>query len=336
MTPAPTPSDFAADAPWSVIRDSNHPACQTGPMTIPSPAARIPAGFPVLRRVAGACLAAGLLVPAAGTAATAADAREAAGSSDAAEFSAPAQRPAVQFDAPRQRTPAPADDAAQSSSSSQSAADQQTAADQRPSADQRVSDLTDPATGLGPQTAAQIPEETGQLLVASGADEDATDAHLALWERDGDSWVRTATMDGRNGANGWKEDRREGDRTTPAGVFTLSDAGGYLEDPGSALPYYRDEGLRGGAEAVYGDGYASVFDYVIAIDYNRKTGVAPTENTRPQGWDAGGKIWLHVEHGSPTRGCIALDADDMRHLLTTLDPDQEPRIAMGSEEFLAQ
>jgi hypothetical protein len=29
-------------------------------------------------------------------------------------------------------------------------------------------------------------------------------------------------------------------------------------------------------------------------------------------------------------------AEDMRHLLTTLDPDQEPRIAMGSEEFLAQ
>jgi L,D-peptidoglycan transpeptidase YkuD (ErfK/YbiS/YcfS/YnhG family) len=174
------------------------------------------------------------------------------------------------------------------------------------------------------------------VLVASGADDEATQTHLNLWERTDDGWERTATMTGRNGANGWREDRREGDRTTPAGVFSLSDAGGYLEDPGSQLPYYRDEGLRGGAEAVYGDGYANVFDYVIAIDYNRKTGVAPTENTRPLGWDAGGKIWLHVEHGSPTRGCVALDEEDMRLLLTTLDPDAAPHIAMGSEEFLAQ
>ena len=303
-------------------------------MTIPSPAARTPASSLALRCLAGALLSAGLLASAATAPATIA--QEAAGSPDSTEFSAPAQRAAVQFDAPRQRTPAPAAGAAESSSASQADADQRPSADQRTAADERVVSLSDPATGLGPGTAAQIPEETGQLLVASGADDDATTTQLALWERDGDGWVRTATMAGRNGANGCKEDRREGDRTTPAGVFTLSDAGGFLEDPGTSLPYYRDEGLRSGAEAVYGEGYSSVFDYVIAIDYNRKTGVAPTENTRPQGWDAGGKIWLHVEHGSPTRGCIALEAEDIRSLLTTLDPDQEPRIAMGSKEFLAQ
>lgn len=282
---------------------------------------------PALRTLAGAILCAGLLAP--GTATVAAPQTD-----DAAMFSAPAQRVAQQFSTPLQRTPAPLDDAGDDDAVAP-AGDEQTDDDAEAAAT-RAASLTDPATGLGTETAAQIPEETDQVLVASGADAEATTTHLSLWERDGDGWERTAQMTGRNGANGWKEDRREGDRTTPAGVFTLSDAGGYLEDPGSQLPYYRDEGLRSGAESVYGDGYANVFDYVIAIDYNRKTGVAPTENTRPQGWDAGGKIWLHVEHGSPTRGCVALDEEDMRMLLTTLDPDAAPHIAMGSQEFLAQ
>lgn len=247
-------------------------------------------------------------------------------------FPAPAQRAIVHFDAPRQRTPTPL--AVPASANSDDAAGTTGAADR--AAGTTVADLTDPLTGLGPGTAGQIPDDAGQVLVASGADDDATRTDLALWEEDEGSWRRTATMTGRNGANGWAEERREGDRTTPAGVFTLSDAGGFLADPGSLLPYYRDEGLRSGAEAVYGDEYASVFDYVIAIDYNRRTGVAPTENTRPLGWDAGGKIWLHVEHGNPTRGCVALPEDDMEVLLTTLDPDRSPHIAMGSEEFLAR
>lgn len=258
-------------------------------------------------------------------------------SSDSAEsFAAPAQRGIVQFDAPRQRAPAPMGDTATGGADGTSDGADTTGGGSDDTSAATVTDLTDPATGLGPDTAGRIPDGAGQVLVASGAGDDSTRTALALWEEDDGTWRRTVTMTGRNGANGWKEDRHEGDRTTPAGVFSLSDAGGFLADPGSLLPYYRDEGLRSGAEAVYGDGYASVFDYVIAIDYNRKTGVAPTENTRPDGWDAGGKIWLHVEHGSPTRGCIALPEGDMETLLTTLDPDRSPHIAMGSEDYLAQ
>lgn len=247
---------------------------------------------------------------------------------DAHTFPAPPQRAAVHFAAPLQQAPDPLDDSADGSAqaSPAPAVDAATAVD----------DLEDPATGLGPETAGRIPDGSTQVLVASGAGDEATATDLALWERTDGVWTRSATMAGRNGGSGWREDRREGDRTTPAGVFSLSDAGGFLADPGSLLPYHRDEGLRSGAEAVYGDDYASVFDYVIAIDYNRRTGVAPTDDTRPMGWDAGGKIWLHVEHGNPTRGCVALPEEDMEHLLTTLDPDRSPHIAMGSEEYLAQ
>lgn len=278
-------------------------------------------------------VAAALMCAFAATALTvpsAVSAAHAAPEGDGAEsltFPAPPQRPFVHFDAPLQRAPTPLDTSADDVSHESAPA---------PDDGIAVDALTDPATGLGPDTAGRIPDDSTQVLIASGADDDATETELSLWERADDVWTRTATMAGHNGGNGWKEHRREGDKTSPAGVFSLSDAGGYLADPGSLLPYHRDEGLRSGAESVYGDGYASVFDYVIAIDYNRKTGVAPTENTRPMGWDAGGKIWLHVEHGSPTRGCVALPEEDMEFLLTTLDPDRSPHITMGSEDYLAQ
>lgn len=266
---------------------------------------------------------------AASPAAPAVSATAAGVSADTLTFPAPAQRAIVHFDAPLQRAPDLLDTSADDTSQEAAPAPVGDAAS-------TVAELTDPSTGLGPETAGRIPDDSTQVLIASGADDDSTETQLQLWEWSDDVWTRIASMAGHNGGNGWKEDRREGDRTSPAGVFSLSDAGGYLADPGSLLPYHRDEGLRSGAESVYGDGYASVFDYVIAIDYNRKTGVAPTENTRPMGWAAGGKIWLHVEHGSPTRGCVALPEEDMELLLTTLDPDRSPHITMGSEEYLAQ
>ncbi len=285
----------------------------------------------VTAALVAAFAATALAVP---TAAFAGQTGSAAAGADTLTFPAPAQRAAVQFDAPLQRAPDLLDPAAVAPQpeAGPAGADQAAAGDSATS----VAELTDPAAGLGPETAGRIPDESTQVLIASGADEDATETELSLWERTDGDWSRTVTFAGRNGDNGWKEERREGDKTSPAGVFSLSDAGGHLADPGSLLPYHRDEGLRSGAESVYGDEYATVFDYVIAIDYNRRTGVAPTENTRPMGWDAGGKIWLHVEHGNPTRGCVALPEEDMEFLLTTLDPDRSPHIAMGSEEYLAQ
>ncbi|WP_344308425.1 L,D-transpeptidase family protein [Brevibacterium samyangense] len=190
--------------------------------------------------------------------------------------------------------------------------------------------------GLGPETMARIPAETTQVLVASTPDADGTEARTALWEFADGTWERTGEFAGHNGGAGWLEDRREGDRTSPIGVFTLTDAGGALPDPGAKLPYTHDPSLRTNAQATYGDDWADVFDFVIAIDYNRVPGSPPTDDRRPLGWDAGGKIWLHVDHDSPTKGCISMSADDMRTLLRTLDPAAAPHIVMGPEEVIAR
>lgn len=189
---------------------------------------------------------------------------------------------------------------------------------------------------LGPKTAAQIPQDTQQVIVSSSPKNKDTAVTTTLYERTDGGWQQKLSFAGHNGEAGWKEKRKEGDLSTPAGVFTLTDAGGYLPDPGTKMPYTQDKSLRGSAQAVYGDDYTQVYDYVLAIDYNRKTGVPPTDRTRPQGKAPGGGIWLHVDHGNSTHGCVTVDREDMGTILKALDPDKNPMIAMGSADFLAR
>ena len=191
-----------------------------------------------------------------------------------------------------------------------------------------------PVPGLGPETAAQIPAETSQVLVASGPDASSESGQLSFYSFTDETWKKLKTFDIHNGKKGWLADRREGDKTSPVGVFTLSDAGGYKENPGTKLPYTQDDRLHSSATVAYGSEYDRVFDYIIAIDYNRVPGTSPTDRTRPMGWDKGGGIWLHLDHDSGTNGCVTLKEEDLTWILENIDPDAHPRIAMGPESQL--
>lgn len=186
-----------------------------------------------------------------------------------------------------------------------------------------------PVPGLAQEYTDQIPAETSQVLVATSPTADAETSSLSFYELTDTTWKKLKTFDTHNGSNGWLKDRHEGDKTTPIGVFTLSDAGGFKADPGTDLPYTQDDRLPSSATVAYGADYASVFDYIIAIDYNRTPGTPPTDKTRPMGWDKGGGIWLHLDHDSGTNGCVTLDEADLKWIMRALDPEAHPRIAMG-------
>lgn len=193
-----------------------------------------------------------------------------------------------------------------------------------------------PVPGLAKDYAEQIPEETSQVLVATSPDAESEESTLSFYQFADEEWTKLKTFSTHNGSNGWLKDRHEGDKTTPIGVFTLSDAGGFKPDPGTELPYTQDDRLPSSATVAYGADYESVFDYIIAIDYNRQPGTPPTDRTRPMGWDKGGGIWLHLDHDSGTNGCVTLEESDLKWILRTIDPDAHPRIAMGPESELKE
>ncbi|MEW1635249.1 L,D-transpeptidase family protein [Streptomyces sp. NPDC093801] len=193
-----------------------------------------------------------------------------------------------------------------------------------------------PVAALSESTRARIPAEARQLVLVTGKAKDSSESTAALYTRPAPAadWVRAAQWPARNGAKGWSTERAYGDLTSPQGVFSLSDAGGLLSaPPGTKLPYDRDSGFVATGLGVNGESLAGSFDYVVAIDYNRRQGVSPLDPVMPDGKGRGGNIWLHVDHDGPSQGCVGLPKAAMEQLLETLDPAAHPVIAMGPAGF---
>ncbi|MFK4870235.1 L,D-transpeptidase family protein [Streptomyces sp. CSMPJR101] len=190
--------------------------------------------------------------------------------------------------------------------------------------------------GLGPTTLAQVPAEARQAVVVTGHGRDSARSDVVLYERTATGWQAGERWPAHNALRGWTDHHRAGDLRSPVGVFTLSDAGGLWPDPGTRLPYDQGRGFTATGTGFEGEPLAGSFDYVIAIDYNRRPGTTPLDWTRPLGAGRGGGIWLHVDHGGPTQGCVSLSRAHMRALLRTLDPGRHPVVVMGDAASLAR
>lgn len=210
------------------------------------------------------------------------------------------------------------------------------AAPGRTSADSEASGASAHALlpGIGARTRAEIPANARQVLLVTGQGKNSSDSRVVLYRRTGAGWEPGATWPAHNALRGWTDDHHAGDLRSPIGVFSLTDAGGLLADPGTRLPYNHSGGFTVGGRGFEGEPLAGSFDYVVAINYNREPGTSPLDWTRPLGADKGGGIWLHVDHGGPTHGCVSLEEEHMKELLRTLDPDQHPVIVMGDAESL--
>lgn len=195
---------------------------------------------------------------------------------------------------------------------------------------------TDPkrVPGIGDRLWRRVPADSRQMVVVYGAGPNSPDSTVALFTRHGSTWERTRSWAAHNGRHGWTTDHHEGDQRTPVGVFTLSDAGGVLADPGARLPYTRSASFQ--APHWWNKASWHDFDYVIAVDYNRVKGTAPNDPTRPQGQSRGGGIWLHMDHGGGTSACVSQSQEAMRYLLRTLDPAQHPVVVMGDRAELRE
>ncbi|WP_329258756.1 L,D-transpeptidase family protein [Streptomyces pseudovenezuelae] len=190
--------------------------------------------------------------------------------------------------------------------------------------------------GLGPRTWARIPDGTRQAVVVTGRGRDSPDSTVVLYQRTAAGWRPGAQWPAHNALKGWSDHHLAGDLRSPVGVFTLTDAGGLLKDPGTRLTYDRGVGFTSPGTGFEGEPLAGSFDYVIAINYNRRPGTSPLDWTRPMGAGRGGGIWLHVDHGGPTHGCVSIAEKHMKELLLTLDPALRPVVVMGDAKSLAR
>jgi L,D-peptidoglycan transpeptidase YkuD (ErfK/YbiS/YcfS/YnhG family) len=186
--------------------------------------------------------------------------------------------------------------------------------------------------GVGAALSGRIPSNSRQVVAVYGKSASSVDSTVVLYTKHGSTWKRERSWPGHNGKGGWTTDHREGDMKSPVGVYTLTDAGGVLPDPGSKLPYYQSASIA--TPHYWPKSYWHDFDLVIAINYNRVEGTSPNDPERPEGAAKGGGIWLHMDHGSGTSACISQSKSNMEYLLRTLDPAEHPVIVMGDKADL--
>jgi L,D-peptidoglycan transpeptidase YkuD (ErfK/YbiS/YcfS/YnhG family) len=166
-----------------------------------------------------------------------------------------------------------------------------------------------------------------------------TDAIVRAYLKTGDTWSLKFETAGFFGWNGLSADRREGDGTTPKGVFTFGRAFGIADDPGSTLPYtkvtdndvwvddpassyynqwaYEDSPSRDWKSAERLIEYTVEYKYVVSINFN----------TAPVTPGLGSAIFLHCSTGRPTAGCVSVPEPAMIFFLGFID--EQTKIAIG-------
>ena len=177
-----------------------------------------------------------------------------------------------------------------------------------------------------------------QWIVVGVPSESATSGTLTAYQRVGQEWKvvlgPTKAMVGDVGVG----EGADGVHRTPVGTFAFDQAFGRQPNPGTKMPYFQatqqdwwDEDAGSPTynthvhsvanpssitENLYDSG--PVYDYAVNIAVNPK---------RIPGKVSG--IFLHVTDGTPTWGCVAIGRNEMKSVLTWLDPAATPRITVG-------
>jgi L,D-peptidoglycan transpeptidase YkuD (ErfK/YbiS/YcfS/YnhG family) len=185
-----------------------------------------------------------------------------------------------------------------------------------------------------------------QLVTVVAAGRASTSGTVRLWQREGACWAPVAgPWRAYLGLAGVSDHHVEGDDTTPAGVFGIGpvlygvapDPGVHFryhrlvcgdwwdEDPGSPtyntfrhVPCGQEPRFGGSSEALWKPTRA--YSHFAFLRYN----------TRPAVPGRGSAIFIHVELGHPTNGCVSLPRGELVRLLRWLRPDRSPLVVIGT------
>ena len=186
-----------------------------------------------------------------------------------------------------------------------------------------------------------------QLITVVAPGRRSTLGSLRLWRKSGDCWLGVdGPWPAHLGSKGVSENKREGDRTTPAGGFGIQPVmygvgpnpgvryryhrivcgDWWVEDPRSPF-YNRFHHVRCDSKPPFRvtseDMSRSPVSYrhLAVIDYN----------THPIVPGRGSGIFLHVSaRGYPTLGCVSLAPAQLDTILRWLDPAARPLIVIGT------
>ncbi len=199
--------------------------------------------------------------------------------------------------------------------------------------------------GANPVSQFAATGQATQVILVESPDYDTTYASLSAWQRDGACWNAVfGPWSARIGENGFSDHHVEGDGTTPTGAYGIGPVMyGISPNPGVHYQYHQlvcgdwwDEDpssptyntfqhvpcgtappFGGDSEPLWEE--TATYGSFALIDYNTSPVVA----------GAGSAIFLHVDDGDATTGCVSVPVDELDELLDWLVPGDSPLIVMG-------
>ena len=197
--------------------------------------------------------------------------------------------------------------------------------------------------------AMETPPTARQLVTVEAKSMRTTYAELRTWRKVGGCWTLAAgPYTARLGKNGLSSNRREGDGTTPAGVYAIgSTMYGNDPNPGVRFPYRR---LHCG-DWWNEDPRSPSYNSFQHVGCGRKPPFAASDgmwekprhypfiavveyNMRPVVPGKGSGIFLHAQTGGPTIGCVSIRKAELRAVLRWLRPGDRPVIGIGTRRLL--
>ena len=188
-------------------------------------------------------------------------------------------------------------------------------------------------------------KEASQLIVAVGNPADPAQGTLTWYKKNQDGvFAPVFSVPAVSGMNGISGDKKEGDKKTPAGVYSFTMAFGMKDNPGSILPYHKvvngDHFVDDGNSRYYNRlvnefevqkdwtssenliRQAPHYNYALVLNYN--DGYVPGK---------GSAIFLHcpkIANNTGTSGCISIPEEYMKELVQNVD--QNTKIIVVQEE----
>lgn len=196
------------------------------------------------------------------------------------------------------------------------------------------------------------PSASRQLITVEAASTRTTHGTARIWRRSGPCWVAAGgPFSARVGWNGLSVNRREGDGTTPIGTFPIgSTMYGNSANPGVRFRYVRlrcgDWWVEDPESPAYNTfrrlrcGVRPPFKVTTRDMSNDRAAYAHLAvvefNMHPIVTGRGSGIFLHVETGGPTNGCVSLRRPSLVRVLRWLSPAASPYIAIGTHAGLTR
>jgi len=165
-----------------------------------------------------------------------------------------------------------------------------------------------------------LPKEVKQVILVQ-------DHKLSLWNRTDASWEQAFEVPCHYGKNGLSADRRDGDGTTPIGLFKVLYSFGNAPDPGAGMTYRQiqrtsywsgeKEDYNTWVEMEPGSREMKRSEYLYRFKISYKYAMAIDFNTNPVVWGKGFAIFIHCDYldDQTTAGCVAIEEQYMLRLV---------------------